>query len=172
MRHTAYSLSSIQILSCLNWSENSTNEKKGLVTLQSKLSNRNQRWIWVVPKLGEPAQEYINPPGWWGLRFTILRILQTSLCVGTYFCSKISPKLFLNIFWTPCNWSGFLGNMRGLIAMAAISRIKISSKLHVHLFTIVFLDLRATMWSCCLGTMVSWNDLGEKNNLVTVHQFT
>lgn len=172
MRHTAYSLSFILILSCLNWSENSTNEKKGLVTLQSKLSNRNQRWVWVVPKLGEPAQEYSNPPGWWGLRFTILRILQTSVCVRTCFCSKISPKLFLNIFWTPCNWWGFLGNMRRLTAMATISLTKISSKLHLHLFAFVFLDHRVTMWSCCLGTVVSWNDLGEKNNLVTIHQFT
>lgn len=172
MRHTAYSLSFILILSCLNWSENSMNEKKGLVTLQSKLSNRNQRWVWVVPKLGEPAQEYSNPPGWWGLRFTILCILQTSVCVRTCFCSKISPKLFLNIFWTPCNWWGFLGNMRRLTAMATISLTKISSKLHLYLFAFVFLDHRVTMWSCCLGTVVSWNDLGEKNNLVTIHQFT
>lgn len=69
---------------------------------------------------------------------------------------KISPNLFLNIFWNPCNRSGFLGNMRGLTAMAAISLTKISSKLHVYHFTTVFLDLRATMWSCCLG-FLKWS---------------
>lgn len=159
MRHTAYSLSFILILSCLNWSENSTNEKRvwSLHKVNSQTGTKGgYRWFLNWANQHRSTQTHLDGEDWGLPSFADSK---THYVSGRTLAQKFLQTYSLTFFEIHVTDQVFWATWEGLLQWLQLAWPKYRASCMCTISPLFFLILGPP---CEAAAWASWNDLDEK----------